>query len=145
MLVWKQLRSVLRNLLTFEERMLCNLRIIYTEQYLPNNSLLGNVVSPIDSTECLQTEGHSDDGFLLMAVPKKRTTVHKRKLRNRHKQLKNRTDIEVCAVCGNYKVEGQLCGYCVERIKEKTKAYRKEKNEDSIQWPIPEFLKKFRT
>ncbi|PFX18997.1 hypothetical protein AWC38_SpisGene16634 [Stylophora pistillata] len=74
--------------------MLCNLRIIYTEQYLPNTSLLGNVVSPIDSTECLQTEGHSDDGFLLMAVPKKRTTVHKRKLRNRHKQLKNRTDIE---------------------------------------------------
>ena len=141
-LAWKQVGSVLRNFLALEERMLYNL---YARQYLPGYALSGNVVSSIESTECLQTERHTDDGYLLMAVPKKRTTVHKRKLRNRHKQLKNRTDIEICAVCGNYKVEGQLCGYCVERIKKETKEFRKEKNEDSIQWPVPEFLKKFRT
>lgn len=49
--------------------------------------------------------------------------VYKWKLRNWYKQFKNRMDIEICVVCGNYKVEGQLCGYCVERIKKEMKEF----------------------
>lgn len=137
------MRSVFRNFVALEERVLYNLRLIYAGQFPPEAALLGNISSSIESAKCLERQ--QDDGFLLMAVPKKRTTTHKRKLRNRHKQLRNRTDIEICAMCGNYKIENHLCGHCVERIKEKTKEFRKEQNEDSTQWPIPEFLKRFRT
>ncbi|EDO48875.1 predicted protein [Nematostella vectensis] len=84
------------------------------------------------------------EGFLLMAVPKRKTTPSKKKLRHQHKWLKNRTDIEVCAVCGNHKLLGHLCGQCLEKVNVDTREYRKNKNPDDSHWPIPEVLKKFR-
>ena len=87
----------------------------------------------------------NNDGLLLMAAPKKKTSKSKKKLRNRHKWLKNRSDIETCVVCGNFKLANHLCGNCLEKVKQETIDYRRENNEDEIHWPIPEILKKFRT
>lgn len=141
-LVRNQMRTIFRTYLALEERILYNLGLNYANQNVPKAALLGNMSSSIESDGNLVTER---DGFLLMAAPKKKTTPHKKKLRNRHKQLKNRTDIEICAICGNHKLEKHLCAHCVERIKEETKKVRKERNEDSIEWPIPDILKQFRT
>ena len=132
-------RAMFRTYLALGERILYNLGLIYGGQ---NAALLGNMSPSIESDGNLDTK---HDGFLLMAVPKKKTTPHKKKIRNRHRQLKNRTDIEICAICGNDKLENHLCAHCVERIKQETKKIRKQRNEDSIEWPIPDILKQFRT
>lgn len=89
-------------------------------------------------------ERQENDSFLWMAVPKRKTTPSKKKLRHRHKWLKNRTDIEMCVVCGNSKLVGHLCGHCLEKISEETRQHRKINREDEKHWPIPEILKKFR-
>jgi len=133
-----------RTYLALEERILYNLGLVYGGKNFQDAALLGNVSPSIESDGNLELNT-KHDGFLLMAVPKKKTTPHKKKIRNRHRQLKNRTDIEVCAICGNHKLENHLCGHCVERIKEETRKVRKERNEDSIEWPIPDILKQFRT
>ena len=141
-LVRKQMRTIIRTFLALEERILCNLGLIYERRFPPHAALLGNISSFLESDGSSESQ---DEGFLLMAAPKKKVTPHKKKLRNRHKQLKNRTDIEICAICGNYKLEKHLCGHCVEKIKKETRDFRMKQNEDSIEWPIPEILKKFRT
>lgn len=136
------MRTIFRTYLALEERILGNLGLVYDGRNVPSAALFGNNCPSIESDGNLDTK---HDGFLLMAVPKKKTTPHKKKIRNRHRQLKNRTDIEICAICGNHKLENHLCAHCVERIKEETKKVRKERNEDSIEWPIPDILKQFRT
>ena len=85
-----------------------------------------------------------ETGLLLMAVPKKKTTPSKKKLRHRHKWLKNRTDIETCAVCGNTKLMNHLCGNCLERVRTETAEQRREHKQDEMFWPIPDILRKFR-
>ena len=133
-------RALFRNFRALEERITYNLGLIYAG-INPYAALVGNVPSS-QSNGCLETE---DDGLLLMAVPKKRTSASKKKLRNRHKWLKNRSDIETCVVCGNHKLANHLCGHCVEEVREKTAEFRKERDERRYQWPIPEILRKFRT
>lgn len=82
-----------------------------------------------------------ENGWVLMAVPKRKTTPSKKKMRNRHKWLKNRTDIHQCAVCGSYKLVGHLCGNCLDKVKEETKVYRKENDQSEMHWPIPDVLR----
>lgn len=89
-------------------------------------------------------ETTKNEGFLWMAAPKQKTTPSKKKLRHRHKWLKNRTDIELCVVCGNHKLVGHLCGHCLEKVNQETREHRKNDREDEKHWPIPEILKKFR-
>ena len=138
-LAWTS-RTVFRAFRSLEERILHNLGLIYTG-FNPDVAILGN----IDSSE---TNGYletQDDGLLLMAVPKKRTSASKKKLRNQHKWPKNRSDIETCVVCGESKLANHLCGHCVRRVRSETRMFRKERNESNYHWPIPEILKKFRT
>ena len=133
-------RTFCRTFLALEEQLTYNLRLVY-EGLNPSAALVANI-------ESCQSTGFSeskDDGFLLMAVPKKRTSASKKKLRNRHKWLKNRSDIETCVVCGNHKLANHLCGHCLAEVREKTSEFRKERNERDYQWPIPEILRKFRT
>ena len=59
-------------------------------------------------------------GFLL-AVPKKKVSARRKRIRNRNKFPQNRTDIETCVVCGNDKLEGHLCGHCLEGIMAETR------------------------
>ena len=58
-------------------------------------------------------------GFLL-AVPKRRVSHSRKRIRNFPKFPKNRTDIEICPVCRYHKLQGHLCGYCLERIRAET-------------------------
>ena len=133
-------RALFRTFCALEERIAYNLGLIYAG-ISPEAALVGNFTSS-QSNGCFETK---HDGLLLMAVPKKRTSASKKKLRNRHKWLKNRSDIETCVVCGNYKLANHLCGHCVTEVREKTAEFRKERDENSYQWPIPEILRKFRT
>jgi len=57
---------------------------------------------------------------ILLAVPKRRVTHSRKRIRNFPKFPKNRTDIEICPVCRNHKLQGHLCGYCLERIRTET-------------------------
>eukprot|EP00795_Rhopilema_esculentum_P014526 gene14526-5589_t len=57
---------------------------------------------------------------ILLAVPKKRVSHRRKRIRNHSKFPKNRTDIETCVVCGNEKLQGYLCGHCLENIREET-------------------------
>lgn len=133
-MLWKACANrFISPLLSLEQVILSRLRLVVATPL--NLSLAGE-------EDCLHDES---DGFLLMAVPKKKTTPSKKKLRNRHKWLKNRTDIETCAVCGDLKLMNHLCGHCLERVKEQTSAYRREHKQDEVFWPIPDILRKFRT
>ena len=133
-------RAILRSFRALEERIAYNLGLI-NAGINPEAAVLGNITSP-QTNGCLEPQ---EDGLLLMAVPKKRTSASKRKLRNRHKWLKNRSDIETCVVCGNFKIANHLCGHCVAKVRTKTIEFRKERDEGAYQWPIPEILRKFRT
>ena len=139
MLSWT-CRKIIRSFRNFDERVAHKLGLVCPRLHLLP-ALSGNISLPQLNSDLEAQE----DGFLLMAVPKKRTSASKKKLRNRHKWPKNRSDIETCAVCGNFKLENHLCGYCVKDVRRKTKEYRKERNEGAYQWPIPEILRKFRT
>ncbi|CAH3179199.1 unnamed protein product [Porites lobata] len=101
-------RTFCRTFLALEEQLTYNLRLIY-EGINPSTALVTN----IESCQSTGLSESKDDGFLLMAVPKKRTSASKKKLRNRHKWLKNRSDIETCVVCGNHKLANHLCGHCL--------------------------------
>ena len=57
---------------------------------------------------------------ILLAVPKKRVSHSRKRIRNFPKFPKNRTDIEICVVCRNQKLQGHLCGYCLDRIRTET-------------------------
>ena len=113
-------------------------RIIHYLQLVQTKSALIAIEIPYLSH--LPSQTFREKELVLMAVPKRKTTPSKKKMRNRHKWLKNRTDIHQCAVCGNYKLAGHLCGNCVNKVKEETKACRKNDQSD-VQWPIPDVLK----
>ena len=119
------------------------IRIINCMDFLQmqNNLALEIPYLPRPSPGIFEQGSFIDDGLVLMAVPKRKTTPSKKKMRNRHKWLKNRTDIHQCAVCGSYKLVGHLCGNCLEKVKEETKTYRKKNSQDEIHWPIPDVLK----
>ena len=51
------------------------------------------------------------DGILL-AAPKKRRSIAKRRHMYKFKQLEPRNDIEDCVVCGHKKLRGRLCKNC---------------------------------
>lgn len=138
LLVWTY-RKIIRNFHSLDEHIAYNLGFLFS-RLNPVAAYSGSIIfRPLNSDEEIR-----EDGFLLMAVPKKRTSASKKKLRNRHKWLKNRSDIETCVVCGNFKLDNHLCGYCVKDVRRKTIEFRKEKNEGAFQWPIPEILRKFR-
>ena len=114
------------------------MRIIY---YLKILQVKSNLTLELLCLSHLPSPNVEENGLVLMAVPKRKTTPSKKKMRNRHKWLKNRTDIHQCAVCGSYKLVGHLCGNCLDKVKEETKAYRKENDQSEIHWPIPDVLR----
>jgi large subunit ribosomal protein L32 len=63
----------------------------------------------------------------LLAVPKKRTSHSKKRMRHAHKYLKNITHIERCK-CGKEvpKLSHVLCSICVKDIMQKTAEIRRD-------------------
>lgn len=129
-------RGITARISLFEQRILANFTPLMLNYDVPCQGF--NVV------EGDLQERKENEGFLWMAVPKKKTTPSKKKLRHRHKWLKNRTDIEICIVCGKHKLLGHLCGHCLDKVNEQTCEHRRIDKQDEKHWPIPEILKKFR-
>ena len=72
------------------------------------------------------------NGFLL-AVPKKRRSIAKRRWLRKFKALKPRDDIEDCVVCGGKKLRGKLCHHCFQWTMSLTeKAWQKQKDEGTL-------------
>ncbi|RDD38475.1 putative 54S ribosomal protein L32, mitochondrial [Trichoplax sp. H2] len=95
-----------------------NLRPAYNYDLQPTDHALTSLDDQPDDVD-------NDHGILWMAVPKKRTSRRKKRLRNLNKQLKPIRNFEHCNVCGNLKLTSIFCSHCLRRIKEETKAYRK--------------------
>ena len=65
------------------------------------------------------------DGFL-WAVPKKRTSHSKKRMRMTHKYLKPIHHYTTCPKCQNLKLLHVLCGHCLKETLRKTAAMRQE-------------------
>ena len=65
-------------------------------------------------------------GGLLWAVPKKRTSHSKKRMRMAHKYLKPKSNFMVCVTCNNLKLLHVLCGHCLKQTLLDTAKMRKE-------------------
>ncbi|PVU93959.1 hypothetical protein BB559_003121 [Furculomyces boomerangus] len=85
------------------------------------SNLLGNIYGTIvgQSTRKVFNLGEILGQWILKAVPKKKTTHSKKRMRSAGKGLKNRTDIVRCSGCGKAKLLGHLCLYCYKDIRRK--------------------------
>ena len=91
---------------------------------------------PVSAEECPE-RGIGDllnDG-LLWAVPKRKTSRSKKRMRMAHKYLKPKHHFYPCPACGNLKLQHVLCEHCFRETMKKTAEVRKqlaaEKNADS--------------
>ena len=80
---------------------------------------------PAPSLEGLGREelGLGWDGTM-WAVPKKRTSYTRKRIRNGRKQLKPKLNYTVCPECKNLKLLHVLCGYCFKETMKKTAKIR---------------------
>ena len=65
-------------------------------------------------------------GGILWAVPKKRTSYTKKRLRNAHKYLKPRCDFVACPKCKNLKLIHVLCRHCLKQTLQTTASMRRK-------------------
>ena len=66
------------------------------------------------------------DEFILWAVPKKRTSHSKKRMRMTHKYLKPKHHFTVCPKCKNLKLLHVLCGHCLKETLNLTAIMRRE-------------------
>lgn len=78
----------------------------------------------VSEVDCLEW-----DGFL-WAVPKKRTSHSKKRMRMAKKYLKPIRHYTVCPKCQNLKLLHVLCGYCLKETLKKTAAMRLEEQRE---------------
>ena len=68
------------------------------------------------------------DGFL-WAVPKKRTSHSKKRMRMAHKYLKPKHHYQTCPRCQNLKLQHMLCGHCFRETMKRTAEFRNSSGE----------------
>lgn len=68
---------------------------------------------------------------ILWAVPKKRTSHSKKRMRMAHKYLKPKHNYQTCPQCQNFKLQHMLCGHCFRETMKRTADFRKSK--DSVE------------
>lgn len=69
---------------------------------------------------------------LLWAVPKKRTSHSKKRMRSAHKYLKPRSDYITCPKCKNLKLLHVLCAYCLKETLAATAEMRRAEVETKV-------------
>ena len=69
--------------------------------------------------------------FILWAVPKKRTSHSKKRMRMAHKYLKPKHHYTVCPKCTNLKLQHVLCGHCLKETLKLTALMRREEVENT--------------
>ena len=72
-----------------------------------------------------------DDGFV-WAVPKKRTSHSKKRMRMTHKYLKPKYHYTVCPKCNNLKLLHVLCVHCLKETLKATALMRKQALQEQI-------------
>ena len=95
----------------------------------PKLPALATVYIPTVPSGDTKWELTGEDGFLssiLWAVPKKRTSHSKKRLRMQSKWLKPRQNYTLCLKCGNPKLLHVLCGVCFRKTMQQTAEYRKK-------------------
>jgi ribosomal protein L32 len=60
-------------------------------------------------------------GPILWAVPKKKTSHSKKRMRASNKGLKQAENITSCPVCGNAKLMHHVCRHCYQEFKHRSK------------------------
>lgn len=68
---------------------------------------------------------------LLWAVPKKRTSHSKKRMRMAHKYLKPKHHYQTCPCCQNLKLQHMLCGHCFSETMKRTAEFRNSGRECS--------------
>ncbi len=69
---------------------------------------------------------------ILWAVPKKRTSHSKKRMRMTHKYLKPKHHYCVCPKCNNLKLRHVLCSYCLKKTLRLTALMRREEMNNSV-------------
>lgn len=92
--------------------------------------LAGALEAPLDEGVVPGWDG------LLLAVPKRRTSHSKKRLRQTHKTLsRNRRHVVACSTCGKNRLMHHLCLHCLRRLKDAMAAARKGPLEQQQQQP----------
>ena len=66
------------------------------------------------------------DALLLWAVPKKRTSHSKKRMRMTHKYLRPKRHYQTCPKCGQFKLQHMLCGHCFRETMKLTAEARRQ-------------------
>ena len=67
------------------------------------------------------------DAVLLWAVPKKRTSHSKKRMRMAHKYLRPKHHYQMCQKCGQLKLQHMLCGHCFRETMRLTAEVRRQR------------------
>ena len=94
---------------------------------ISTNSVLSNTLSCTLEGDGLKTIW---DSILLWAVPKKRTSHSKKRMRMTHKYLKPKNNYKTCPQCGNLKLPHMLCGHCFRETMKQTAEFRTQRLEE---------------
>ena len=89
--------------------------------YLPTPALAGLS----QNGEVCEEDGLLQNAVHWMAVPKKRTSHSKKRMRMTHKWLKPIHHYTFCRNCGSPKLLHMLCGQCFKETMKKTAEYRR--------------------
>lgn len=89
----------------------------------PRQSLLPALLPPNPSLGGGEGLDLGWDG-IMWAVPKKRTSYTRKRVRNAPKYLKPKLNYITCADCKNLKLLHVLCGYCLKETMRKTAEMR---------------------
>ena len=106
-------------------------RIVLRKELITRAGIITGLLTPKAVTrEPLSSEVSSAprtiwDSVLLWAVPKKRTSHSKKRMRMAHKYLKPKTNYQTCPKCGNLKLCHVLCGHCFRETMKLTAEFRK--------------------
>lgn len=88
--------------------------------------------SLVDETAELGGDSLPWDG-VLWAVPKKRTSHSKKRMRMTHKYLKPKHHYTVCPTCNNLKLLHVLCGHCLKETLRQTAAMRRAQMQQKVE------------
>ena len=114
-------------------------RVLGSLRLLPNYTEEGShpLVQPELMELALPSSARAEsmaEPFLWAAVPKKRVSHSKKRMRMTSKWLKPVNHYCFCRTCGNPKLLHVLCGYCFKETMRKTAEYRREKQEKFEKW-----------
>lgn len=97
-------------------------------------SLAPATIAPLPAPEASSADqDFTWEGLLLWAVPKKRTSHSKKRMRSRHKYLQCRCDYTVCPQCKNLKLLHVLCAYCLKETLKATAEMRRAELQVKVQ------------